>query len=223
MRKKSDPNVTQHGVGATEEPSSSSDAHSIPQTPTSMLTRSQKYQVYQNISEDMNHWNDTENGGDGFRIEEKPIGSHPLERYVPEEERKGITEPIGCWATSYGWCKKEQLIDLVKEGCEEEDLDNTPLVVNISDWYSPRFDCKVIYKLKVQFFGKNREVIAEYKTQDQQPAGRDWFKMEHSQALPPSTRYILFSHKGKDEQYWAGHYGAKLTLSSVILTFPPKN
>jgi len=36
---------------------------------------------------------------------------------------------------------------------------------------------------------------------------------------PAGIRYIGFYHKGKDTQFWAGHYGAKMTRSNVTLNF----
>ena len=33
----------------------------------------------------------------------------------------------------------------------------------------------------------------------------------------PGVRYIRYFHGGKDTQFWAGHYGVKMTLSTVRL------
>ncbi|KAK3092427.1 hypothetical protein FSP39_002685, partial [Pinctada imbricata] len=130
---------------------------------------------------------------------------------------EGFTDPVGFWSTSYEWCEKEQLIDLRDEGCEGYDIDNNPPNVSISEWFAARGDSKIIYKLKVKFLDKDKSIIDIYQKQNKLPKGREWFKVEHYQILPPGTRYILYSHKGKG-QNWAGHYGAKMTLSSVILT-----
>jgi len=34
---------------------------------------------------------------------------------------------------------------------------------------------------------------------------------------PDGVRFIKFYHGGMDNQFWAGHYGAKMTGSSVIV------
>ena len=36
----------------------------------------------------------------------------------------------------------------------------------------------------------------------------------------PGVKYVQFVHRGKDSQFWAGHYGVKLAAPSVKLTFP---
>lgn len=34
-------------------------------------------------------------------------------------------------------------------------------------------------------------------------------------SYPKGLRFIKFKHKGKDEQFWAGHYGSKFTMACV--------
>ena len=36
---------------------------------------------------------------------------------------------------------------------------------------------------------------------------------------PPGCRFILYSHGGQDTKFWAGHYGVKITLSSLKFDF----
>ena len=46
------------------------------------------------------------------------------------------------------------------------------------------------------------------------------FQAEHVfKDYPAGVRYIGFFHKGKDRQFWAGHFGAKFTLGSVVIDF----
>lgn len=33
------------------------------------------------------------------------------------------------------------------------------------------------------------------------------------------VRYVVFQSMGKDLQFWAGHFGPKMTKASVILSF----
>ncbi|KAJ8308365.1 hypothetical protein KUTeg_013239 [Tegillarca granosa] len=107
----------------------------------------------------LKYWNVDQNGGDGFQYETTPVGTNPVRLY--NEEVKG---DIGCWATSYSWCTKHQLIDLLQEGCDAE--------------------------------------------------VRHTFK-----SYPSGLRYILYKHRGKDTQFWAGYYGAKMTLSTLKFNF----
>ncbi|VDM96396.1 unnamed protein product [Onchocerca ochengi] len=48
----------------------------------------------------------------------------------------------------------------------------------------------------------------------------EWQKIEHTFSnYPRGIRYVLFQHSGKDEQFWAGHYGAKMAKASVIVNY----
>lgn len=39
-----------------------------------------------------------------------------------------------CWVTSFGWCMKEQTVDLIKEYCDESVLDNIKPNIVVSEW-----------------------------------------------------------------------------------------
>lgn len=48
----------------------------------------------------------------------------------------------------------------------------------------------------------------------------EWQKIEHTFSnYPRGTRYVFFQHSGKDEQFWAGHYGSKMAKASVIVSY----
>lgn len=45
-----------------------------------------------------------------------------------------------------------------------------------------------------------------------------YFQVTHLfENYPDGVRFIKFYHGGMDNQFWAGHYGAKMTGSSVIV------
>ncbi|XP_013395682.1 F-box only protein 6 isoform X2 [Lingula anatina] len=128
-----------------------------------------------------------------------------------------------CWATSYGWCVKHQLIDLLKEGCTGAVLDQIKPDIYISEWTAARRDCGSTYKLHVQLLGEDKqEVLDQFSKQRhvEQWEGGHWEKIEHKfQNYPPGVRYIWYQHSGKDLQFWAGHYGPKLGGSTVRFQF----
>ncbi|XP_061174325.1 F-box only protein 6-like [Saccostrea echinata] len=160
--------------------------------------------------EKFDHWKIDKNGGDRFVVEDKPVGCHPLEKFA---DFKGSYK---CWVTSYGWCEKHQIIDLVKEGCSSEVLDKIRPEVQVSEWYAARFDCKMEYHIKVELLDAESKVLDKWSFSDEKPAGRDWFQVEHIfTSYPEGLRFIKFRHKGKDQQFWAGHYGSKFTNASV--------
>ncbi|XP_048734147.1 F-box only protein 44-like isoform X1 [Ostrea edulis] len=160
--------------------------------------------------EHFNSWEITKDGGDHFVTEDKPCGSHPLEKFTD------IKGPYRCWVTSYGWCEKHQIIDLIAEGCSPAVLDEIRPEIQVSEWYAARFDCKMEYHIKVKLLDGESKVLNKWSFSDEKEAGRDWFKVEHIfTSYPKGVRFIKFQHKGKDRQFWAGHYGSKFTMASV--------
>lgn len=165
----------------------------------------------------LKYWNVDQNGGDGFQYETTPVGTNPVRLY--NEEVKG---DIGCWATSYSWCTKHQLIDLLQEGCDAEVLDKMKPDIEISEWYSARFDCGVTYWLQVYLLNEEKEKLTDrtFEFMDSKPPGCHWFHVCHTfKSYPSGLRYILYKHRGKDTQFWAGYYGAKMTLSTLKFNF----
>uniref|UniRef100_A0A1I8EX86 F-box associated region family protein n=1 Tax=Wuchereria bancrofti TaxID=6293 RepID=A0A1I8EX86_WUCBA len=48
----------------------------------------------------------------------------------------------------------------------------------------------------------------------------EWQKIEHTfSSYPKGIRYVLFRHSGKDQQFWAGHYGSKMAKASVTVNY----
>jgi len=39
-------------------------------------------------------------------------------------------------------------------------------------------------------------------------------------SLPKNIRYVYIEHGGKDAQFWKGHYGPKMTGTSVVVNVP---
>ncbi|XP_044291439.1 F-box only protein 17-like [Varanus komodoensis] len=156
--------------------------------------------------EEFQHWN-IQPGGDGWCVEEN---KHPVEG----------AEAQTCFVSSYYWCIKSQLIDLLKEGFWEDLLDNYQPEILISDWWGPREDCGCVYEIHVSLLaGDRRSVIADFKASpDPIPQWNDtrYQQVAHSfRRYGPGVRYVHFQHKGKDTQFWAGHYGARVTNSTV--------
>lgn len=86
----------------------------------------------------------------------------------------------------------------------------------MSEWYAARFDCKMVYQIKVKLLDEESKELKKWSFSDHKPAGKDWFKVDHIfTSYPKGLRFIKFKHKGKDEQFWAGHYGSKFTMACV--------
>ncbi|XP_066999154.2 F-box only protein 44 isoform X2 [Anabrus simplex] len=159
--------------------------------------------------DDQEHWTIITSGGNGWQVEDPPTGADALPREL------GYTS---CFATSYHSCSKEQLIDLYSEGCPPYIMDNLQPCIEVSEWYTGRFDCGSIYELRVALLNAKEDEVADYSVRKtiKQWEGRQWKKVVHKfYNYGPGVRYIRFYHGGIDTQFWAGHYGSKMSGACV--------
>ncbi|CAF1068389.1 unnamed protein product [Brachionus calyciflorus] len=148
----------------------------------------------------------------GFRIEtESNGGVQAVDQY---------SKPINNYATTYYMCAKYQLIDLYREGVDQEAIEKLRPRIEIEDFYAPRNDCGSKYYVQAVLFDQNFRPLDSAYFNDQFPQWSDctWKKFTHVfKDYSSDVRYILFQHGGKDTQFWAGHYGIKVTNSAVRL------
>ncbi|XP_051737077.1 LOW QUALITY PROTEIN: uncharacterized protein fbxo44.9 [Ctenopharyngodon idella] len=140
--------------------------------------------------------------------------------WVTEENRKPLPDTVTkCFITSYGVCLKRQLIDLEKEGYSDAFMDQVQPHIKISDWYAPRFDCGSEYQICVELLDQGKNSIRTFQPEKVIFSFRNsepWCQMTHVfKDYGPGVRFIRFTHGGKDTQFWAGHYGIRVTNSSV--------
>uniref|UniRef100_A0A8C4JM78 F-box only protein 27-like n=1 Tax=Dromaius novaehollandiae TaxID=8790 RepID=A0A8C4JM78_DRONO len=139
--------------------------------------------------------------------------------------------------------RKSQLIDLLAEGFWEELLDIHQPEIHISDWWGARADCGCKYSLHVRLLAADRRaVLATFEAQPEPVSALGETEARGCSGPPrlhggfvslpgqvshvfrhygPGVRYIHFCHRGKDTQFWAGHYGARVTHSAVVLRLGP--
>ncbi|NXB76078.1 FBX2 protein, partial [Donacobius atricapilla] len=162
--------------------------------------------------EDLEHWGEVENGGDGWKVEELP-GDFGKE-FPSEEVHK-------YFVTSYEWCRKAQVIDLRAEGYWEELMDTTQPKIMVRDWYAGRRDAGCLYELCVKLLSENEDVLAEYKSETVTiPEDNDasWTEISHTfSSYGPGVRFVRFEHGGQDTLFWKGWYGVRVTNSSVTV------
>lgn len=156
--------------------------------------------------EKMKGWQILENGGDRWKIE-KPMVPHPNDKVKMN------------FVTSYGMCRKAQLIDLKKEGYNPAFMDEFQPDIKITDWYAPRWDCGSEYGIFVQLLNQKKEVVERYTPDTvyfEQWNDQQWNQLVYVfRDYGPGVRYIRFIHGGKDTQFWAGWYGIRVTDSCV--------
>ncbi|XP_063293164.1 F-box only protein 2 [Pelobates fuscus] len=162
--------------------------------------------------EEYEFWNDLQNGGDGWNIEDLPGDNgqdFPIE---------GIQK---YFASSFEWCSKSQLIDLLKEGYWEEVMDNEQPNIVVSDWYAARSDSGCLYELSVQLLSDTSDVITEHKSEIitiPQDNDGGWNQISHTfSGYGPGVRFVRFQHGGQDSVFWKGWYGVRVSNSSVTI------
>ncbi|XP_072887832.1 F-box only protein 2-like [Hemitrygon akajei] len=160
--------------------------------------------------EEFNFWELIDNDGNGWKVEElpgdsgKPFPDQNIQKY---------------FVTSFEWCRKTQLVNLVSEGLGAEKLDSLQPTITVKDWYAGRHDSGFFYELHVELLSEDMSVIQEYKS-DQievpQWSDAEWKQISNTFTdYGPGVRYVKFTHGGKDSQFWGGWYGARITNSTV--------
>ncbi|XP_065277162.1 F-box only protein 17-like [Emys orbicularis] len=152
------------------------------------------------------HWQ-VEHGGHGWKVEENrcPVEGAPAQT---------------CFVSSYHWCVKSQLVDLLKEGLWEELLDTYQPEIYISDWWGTRCGCE--YSICVKLLAANRStVIAEFQASPdglQQSNDSQYHQVSYRfRQYGRGVRYVHFLHRGKDAHFRLGRYGAQITNSTVMV------
>ncbi|CAF1074498.1 unnamed protein product [Brachionus calyciflorus] len=148
----------------------------------------------------------------GFRIERNGNGG------VQAVDQH--SKPIKNYVTTYEFCIKYQLIDLYREGVDQKVIEKLRPRIEIEDFYAPRNDCGSEYFVQAVLFDQNFSPLDSKYFTDQFPQWSDctWKKFTHVlKDYSSDVRYILFQHGGNDTQYWAGHYGIKVTNSAMRL------
>ncbi|XP_039366519.1 F-box only protein 17-like [Mauremys reevesii] len=154
------------------------------------------------------HWQ-VERGGHGWQVEENgcPVEGAPAQT---------------CFTTSFEWCIKSQLVDLLKEGLWEKLLDTYQPEIYISDWWGTQRNGGCEYSICVKLLAANRRtVIAEFQANSD--AIQQWNDAQYHQVsyrfrkYGRGVRYVHFLHKGKDTHFRPGHYGARITNSTVMV------
>ncbi|WP_252177988.1 VCBS domain-containing protein [Endozoicomonas sp. 4G] len=143
-------------------------------------------------------WNIIENGGDGW------ASTH----ISHDGDGKG-------WVTSHEWAKKSQTIDLVAKGFTEQYLDSAP-DIGVSDWFKDTH-LDDDYYLKVELRDASNNVITSYNS-GTLTASDNWQEAASTFSnYGAGVRYIYFEHGGRDQEGWAGNYGAVIDDSKVFL------
>ncbi|KPA09952.1 F-box associated region domain protein [Candidatus Magnetomorum sp. HK-1] len=150
---------------------------------------------------DTSGWTITENGGSGWNNRSDYAHDGSLYGFI----------------TSNGWCRKNQVIDLLAKGYSESMLDSQPSVY-IEEWAKAR-QSDDSYQMKVELRDGSQQVIASYDT-GVLTVNSTWELYSHTfQSYGTGLRYIYFEHGGRDSENWAGTYGSVMDDAVVSLIF----
>ncbi|XP_059007284.1 F-box only protein 17 isoform X1 [Mustela lutreola] len=124
-----------------------------------------------------------------------------------------------CFVTSFQWCFKRQLVDLVMEGVWQELLDSAQIEICVADWWGARENCGCIYRLRVRLLDVYENEVVKFSASPNpvlQWTERGCRQVSHVFTnFGKGIRYVSFEQYGRDTRSWVGHYGALVTHSSV--------
>ena len=149
----------------------------------------------------------------GWSIESEDVGCKPL---------NNENESIKRFVTSYYPAIKFQLIDLEEEGLTKDMIKNSTIRIRFSENFTNRNFCGLRYQLCVRLLNEKYEKIKEfvYNQEIDRSDDSEWHTVvDEFKISRENLRFIYYYHKGSDNIFWAGYYGAKITNSSVQLFF----
>lgn len=87
-----------------------------------------------------------------------------------------------------------------------------------------RFDCGGLYKVHLTLTGEQNENVEYKSTEGERPSGAGWEEVSLGLVVPEGkeddvkkARFLTVQNDGKDNQFWAGHYGTKFSRISVYV------
>ena len=126
----------------------------------------------------------------------------------------GIDKTSSCFCSSHGMCVKEQKIDLLTKGFTSLLLDKKPAIV--AGEVAMKGHGKCPYVFEIELLDESNEVIDRYKLEKTLTDDEPTITTHHEfRDYSRPCRYVVIRHGGKDGVFWAGHFGTKVTLSSV--------
>jgi len=116
------------------------------------------------------------------------------------------------FVTSYTKGHKYQIIEL-----DQELMELIKPKIELKENWTERFDCGCQYFLSVLLVDSTFQIVDWFKFEKVREQWSDarWKEVRHVFEVSKPFKYIVYYHAGKDTQFWAGNYGAKMTNGSV--------
>jgi hypothetical protein len=141
----------------------------------------------------------------------------------------GFDATPGFFITSYGWCRRSQVVDLIALGATAAELDTNPPVIRVSEAIGGynQGGSGDRYYLRVELRGEANNVIAAWdggtQTTPRTATGPWVLEQAEFKNYGPGVRYIYFEDGGYDYGYWAGHYGTYHDAATILLVTDSDN
>ncbi|WP_051199683.1 LamG-like jellyroll fold domain-containing protein, partial [Christiangramia echinicola] len=122
--------------------------------------------------------------------------------------------------SSYNMGIMSQKIDLMVQGYDRETLNAVPEIVVSESYVGTWPNYSDNYYLKVQLRDANDNILASFDT-GILTASETWATINHTfSGYGEGVRYVYIEHGGDDAEYWAGHYGTRITDLEVTVNAP---
>ncbi|XP_028309041.1 F-box only protein 6-like isoform X2 [Gouania willdenowi] len=123
------------------------------------------------------------------------------------------------FVTSYGRCRKMQLIDLKKKGYSSSFMDEFQPAIRVTDWYAALWDCAIEYTIFVKLLNQKKEVINEFCPEPFYFEPRfdlQWNQVTHIfRNYGPGVRYVIIVHGGSVRRFWSEWCGIRITDTCI--------
>jgi hypothetical protein len=128
------------------------------------------------------------------------------------EKEKGHNHKDTCWTSSFDWCRRFQRIDLYEFNSKEFWNKEQPMI-SLVQWYCGTGpNVKDIFYWKVQLRNEKEEIIQKYESGELICSSDQWESLYHEfKNYGKNARYLDWEDGGKDAEYWAGHFGSRVS------------
>lgn len=157
------------------------------------------------------HWTVLSSGGQGWTLE--------LLADLDSDLRE--LSHSACFSTSFHSCSKEQLVHLC---LPEHILDQFQPTITVSDYYTKSPEHAAVYELHVCVLDGCGNVMGKsfsFRENMERTDSDRWRQVSHAfKDYGVGARYVKFYHGGMAMDMEEGWYGAKMTGSTVKVSFP---
>ena len=189
------------------------------------------YDVWKHFSQNLTYTKQQEHGS---RYSYGGGNKWDVEKAIPVQNTQLLAENGGSsknYITSYEWCCRQQILDLLKLGFAPAILDTLQPVIEVSEWFCVCNDCGSKFKLRVDLLDNQHSSLAKFEhaeeTRQWHGDALGWRKVEHTfRNYGVGAQYVRFADAGKGSQQcqckWVGHYGSKMAGAWVRVWFSGK-